>query len=344
MKDIAVQAGCSVNAVSLALRNDRQISEKLKARIHEIAKDLGYQRNHAVGEVMTQMRLRGAKGTGTTLALMNANINSNALKDHPTVPTYTKGCTERANSLGYNLDTFWLYDEKIKGERLKDILISRGIRGVLLVGMMKQNRLPESFMPVIKALPCVLTGVRSRQPSLSFAAADHYMLTLRALENVIKKGYKRPALVLDRDIESLVEGRFSAGFQRGQENLPIEDRIPPFYDVKEAMSNPDIFKKWLESNKPDIIFTLYNNVLEWVRDCGYRVPEDIGLAQIDWRESEPDWAGMNQHSNIIGQAAVEMLISMIHHGEKGIPEFPRATLIGSTWVDGKTLIDKTEAT
>ena len=35
-------------------------------------------------------------------------------------------------------------------------------------------------------------------------------------------------------------------------------------------------------------------------------------------------------------AAVDMLIGMIQHNQTGLPAFPHATLIGSTWVDGET--------
>ncbi len=46
---------------------------------------------------------------------------------------------------------------------------------------------------------------------------------------------------------------------------------------------------------------------------------------------------MDQHNDIVGEAAVEMLIGMIHRGESGIPLFPRATLLGSNWVNGTTV-------
>jgi hypothetical protein len=34
---------------------------------------------------------------------------------------------------------------------------------------------------------------------------------------------------------------------------------------------------------------------------------------------------------------VDMLVSMVHYHERGVPEHPRATLIGSHWVDGGTV-------
>jgi LacI family transcriptional regulator len=49
---------------------------------------------------------------------------------------------------------------------------------------------------------------------------------------------------------------------------------------------------------------------------------------------------MDQHNSIVGEAAVDMLVSMLHSGEPCPPPFPRATLIGGTWVDGKTVTKK----
>jgi hypothetical protein len=46
---------------------------------------------------------------------------------------------------------------------------------------------------------------------------------------------------------------------------------------------------------------------------------------------------MDQRNDLVGEAAVDMIISMIHSGERGIPITPRATLIGSTWVEGTTV-------
>jgi LacI family transcriptional regulator len=246
------------------------------------------------------------------------------------------GCRRRATELGYPLDTFWLFEPGMDADRWIHILETRGIRGIVLIGFMKQNRIPDSFLPVIERFPTVVTGVRTRDPALSFSCVDHHILIVRAFEQALAMGYRRPGLVLDATIDELVEHRFSAGYRCAQEAVPRHRRLRPFLEVEEARKDPSRFMDWFTAQKPDVIFTLYTVVRDWLSDLSIRIPEDIGLIQLEWREKEPGWAGMNQHNDISGEAAVDMLIGMIHRGEPSIKEFPRATLIGPTWVDGTT--------
>ena len=72
----------------------------------------------------------------------------------------------------------------------------------------------------------------------------------------------------------------------------------------------------------------------WINDLGLRVPEDIGLIQYEWRADHRDWSGMDQRNDLVGEAATDMIISRVHHNERGVPEQARATMIGARWVDG----------
>jgi LacI family transcriptional regulator len=337
MSDIGLQAGVSKNTVSLALRNDPQIPESTRRRIQGIAAALGYQRNPVVAQLMAQLRSDAFSGSKATLALINAHTDLDAFNNHPTIPTYVSGCKSRAAHLGYGLDPFWLHDPDLNGERLNRIFKARGIRGIVVVGLMNSNRLPERFSQTWENYPCVVTGVRTRQPALSFACTDHHIIALRAFEKAVELGYRRPGLVLDETIDHLVEGRFTAGYRIGQNALPRKDRLNPFYQVLAAKTNPLLFRRWLDKEKPDVIFTLYNSVRAALESFGYRIPDDIGLIQLEHRDDRPEWAGMNQHNGHAGEAAVDMVIGMMHSGESGVPSFPRATLIGGTWVDGKTV-------
>jgi len=337
MADVAAQAGVSKNAVSLALRNSPQISEATRKKILSIARRMKYRKNATVAQLMAQMRRSREPRFQSTLALLNANPDRRAFTEHPTIPAYVEGCKRRALQLGYTLDEFWLHEPALDGGRLNKILRARAIQGVIVVGLMRENRLPEKFLPTWREFPVVVTGVRTQEPALSFAATDHHMLAVGAFRRAIELGYRRPALVLDPVIDRLVDGRFSAGIRTAQQEVEARHRTRPFFAEGDTPADEGLFRRWLATERPDVILTLYNAVRRWLGQLRIVAPRDIGLIQLEWRKHSPDWAGMNQHNDVVGEAALEMVIGMIHNSERGIPAFPRATLVGSTWVDGSTV-------
>lgn len=193
------------------------------------------------------------------------------------------------------------------------------------------------FRPVWETYPTVVTGVRTHDPALPFACADHHKLVMRAFEQARDLGYRRPALVLDRVIDRLVEGRFGSGFHAAETAHRWRGRAGAFFFDGRAGAAGREFEAWYARQRPDVILTIYNGVRSWLREMRVQVPRDVGLIQPEWRAAHPEWAGMNQRNDVAGEAAVEMVISMIQNGYAGLPDFPRATLIGSTWVPGWTL-------
>lgn len=334
LADIARATGLSKNAVSLALRGDAQIPETTRVRVRRAADKLGYEPNALVSHLMAQLGASRTRRFRAKLALVNANRDRDAFRLHPTIPTYVAGCEARAAKLGYGFDRFWLHDPALTAERFARILTARGIKGVVLVGLMDTNRLPEALRPIWERWPTVVTGVRTRDPALAFASVDHHELVLTAFEQVRALGYRRPGLVLDDVIDRLVERRFSAGYLTAQRELLEADRLPIFGQVPRDDVPPPEFRVWLDRFRPDVLFTLYNSVLSWLAACRRAVPAEIGVVQLEWRASRPEIAGMNQHNFVAGEAAVDMVVNQLHHGEVGVPEFPRATLVGATWVAG----------
>jgi LacI family transcriptional regulator len=154
---------------------------------------------------------------------------------------------------------------------------------------------------------------------------------------VLALGYKRPALVLSHTVDHLVEGRFSAGMWFGQQALPTAQRVPTFDKADGSDICFQRFKKWLERHKPDVILTLHRDIKIWLEDLGYKIPRDIGLVDLEHNPSAQEWAAMEQRNDLSGEAAVDMLISMLYNNESGIPESPRATLGSSHWVPGVTV-------
>lgn len=337
MSMIAAEAGCSKNTVSLALRGSPQLPESTRAQIRQIAERLGYRTNPIVSHLMAQLRSTQTAGFQAKLALVNAHRDPKAFSTHATIPAYVEGCERRAQRLGYSFDRFWLHDPKLKAESWIRVLRTRAIKGIIIVGMMDQNRLPPHLLPVWESFPCVVTGVRTREPALSFSCVDHHDLVIQAFERALALGYQRPALVVEERIDRLVEGRFSGAMLTAQQGLPRLRRVPAFMEIDHARSKPSLFHDWFARHRPDVLLSLYNIVYPWLEERGLRVPKDVGVIQLEWRASHAEISGMNQHNDAVGEAAVDMVVSQIHHNESGIPAFPRATLIGASWVDGESV-------
>ncbi len=337
LRSIAEIAGCSKNTVSLALRNDPQLPLHTRERIRKTAEKMGYQPDAVFSHLMAQLRLGQTAGFKAKLALVNAHRDPDALRTHPTIQTYVAGCANQANRLGYSFDNFWLHDSDLTASRWTRILNTRAIKGLIVVGLMHDNHLPEHLRAVWDQFPTVVTGVRTRKPALPFSCVDHFNLIRSAFEKAIDLGYHRPGLVIDEAIDRLVERRFSAGMLASQEDLREKNRIPPFMGAQESQTKLPAFHQWFGRHKPDVIFTLYNDLVHWLKATDISVPRDVGIIQLDWCASHPQFAGMNQHNEVTGAAAVDMIVEQIHHNQKGLPAVSRARLIGSNWMDGPSV-------
>lgn len=337
MAQIAAEAGVSKNTVSLALRGDRQVTAETRERIERVADKLGYQRNPLMSHLMAVLRQQHPVSYRCNLALINAHRDQHAFTRNHTVPTYVEGCERRARVRGFRFDEFWLHDPNLTGPRLDRILRTRGIRGLIIIGLFHDQHLPDTFREIWERYPAVVTGVRTTNPPLPFACVDHHEAVFAAMENVRRLGYRRPGLVLHERIDKLVDGRFIGAYKVCQESMSDRYVVPPFTSTGDDIPRLQSFQNWLENHQPDVILTLHTDVADWLKRLNRRVPEDIGLVQLELHRNCTGWAGINQHNDIAGEAAVDMVATLMQTNQFGSTVPPRATIIGGVWVEGKTV-------
>jgi LacI family fructose operon transcriptional repressor len=150
-------------------------------------------------------------------------------------------------------------------------------------------------------------------------------------------GKVRPGLVLSPAIDTILEGRFSAGFLQSQtataESLPkIADRIWWFQSGEQSS-----FLTWLARTKPDSLLTTHLEIAPWLKNSKTPLP---ALAHLDWDPSMTGWAGMNQNNETVGANGVDLLSSHLMRGEIGIPPSAKVLQVESQWVDGDSLNPK----
>ncbi len=337
LQHIADAAGVGKSTVSLALRNDPRLLEETRQRIQVIAEKLGYRANPTVAALMAQLRASRTQKFQATLGLINASGERDKLSEFQTFRDWVAGSTLRGNQLGYSLDEFWLWEPDIDAKRLATILNSRGIRGLIITGVLENGLLPTAFSPIWTQFACVVVGVRTTRPKLHCASNDQYATSLDSFNEAISLGYRRPGLVIERKVDENLNGRFSAGFFMGQLQLPKSERIPSLDFNREA---PEAFANWFREHQPDVIITLHAELKDWLSATKVDVPGEVGLIHLDRTADLPEWAGMNQNNEHVGVAALDMLVGALHRSEFGIPSFAKSMMIESDWVPGATIRGK----
>ncbi|HEY2082772.1 MAG TPA: substrate-binding domain-containing protein, partial [Verrucomicrobiae bacterium] len=112
--------------------------------------------------------------------------------------------------------------------------------------------------------------------------------------------------------------------------------VSPFLVSDEDWTETN-FRKWLDRAKPDVVIGHHLYMEEWLQNSNRRVPEDIGLVNVDCPSRIGPASGIYENAPEIGEAAADSLVAILHRNERGVPILPRTVLIQGVWVDGETV-------
>ena len=214
--------------------------------------------------------------------------------------------------------------------RLSDILWTRGIQGVLLP--------PQPHLTTIdlhwQRFSAVTFGHTLVQPRLHLVSNHEYRTMNALFAELFQRGYGRVGLVELRDHDERVDHNWLAAYLVEQQSLRRKDRLAPLLLPE---WDRQTFLAWTRQHKPDVIVTKLPEVLSCLRREGFRVAEDIGVAFHSLDENSKGLTGMRKNARQIGVMAMDLLIDMIHRGERGVPVRPSLLMVEGSWVEGKTL-------
>jgi len=246
---------------------------------------------------------------------------------------YWQGAVAEADRCGYRLEEFYL-DENMPPQRLEKILLARNAPGILIPPWW-QGKYPDWGDFRWERFCVVCFGHTIHSPRVHLVTADQFYDSVLAYENIRNNGYQRIGMVTI--VPAGKRLRFLAGYLSAQSQDGTGVPLPPllFPDAPGEESQSKLVA-WLKKTKPDAILTDQVPLRGMLARAGYLVPQDIGLATTSVMDAGVD-AGIYQNSNEIGRAAIQLLISLIHHNERGIPRVRREVLVEGDWVDGGTL-------
>lgn len=335
-REIARRAGVSLSAVSLALRNSPKISGATISRIKALAEELGYMKDPKLTQLMTHLRTPRINRQTSTLAVLIPEIKGSELQQYFPIRTILEGIRGDARSLGFNVNTFLLEDLNYSPERLRTILISRGIQGIIVLPFRSGvGRIEFDF----SGFSTATAGYSIIEPRLDRACPNYLQMMDELLENHYNLGYERPGLVMTYSRGGIGYKLFTSSYLFYQSIIPASKRIPILQ--KEMISDRNL-ENWINTYQPDSIISagsVYNQLVK----LGYDIPRDFGFASIDLSEPPQNACGVNHRYRLIGAETVSLVANALNLNRTGIPENPRVVLVDSHHIQGFSLPKKGRA-
>jgi len=335
LRDIARRLEVSHTTISRALKNDLEISKEMRERVQAAAREMGYKPDPMLHALAYYRREKRQVPIAAEMAWINHWPQPEKLRSFKEFNLYWQGAFAEAERCGFRLEEF-VFEKGMTLARLEKILRARNIRGILLP---PRRDLTPDYNDFDWGDFCIVRfGYSISYPPAHLVSSDQLTDGLIAFENIWKNGYRRIGLVTSHKMHT----RFGAGFMFSQLKWCPELRLPAL-QLKQERRDEDkvLLKAWLKANRPDAILTDVSELRGLLQDIGCKVPQDIGLAALSVLDGNAD-AGINQNSYEIGRAAVQLLISLINHNERGVPKICRELLVEGQWVNGSTLPRKSE--
>lgn len=332
IRDIAERAGVHFSTVSLALRNSPKLRPEVCKQIRALADELGYVPDPAMTALTAYRNSIRPVHYQATLAWVNNWPVQAELRRIRTFELYFQGALERAGQLGYRIDELWLHAPGMTPASAHAILKARNITGLLLA--------PQPFAHTPLGLD--LSGFSplafgySLQPSNLHVVTNHqYQSASLLMRSLSEIGYRRIGLFLRSDWDEKVNGSYLSGLLFMQHHAPAADRVPPLL-TKDGLEAE--FIAWFKFHKPDVVVVVDRAVRGWIeKKLKLRIPEDVGLANLNVDPTDPWQAGISQNDRLIGATAVDFLAGMLQRNERGVPATPIRTLVEGVWKNGHSV-------
>jgi LacI family transcriptional regulator len=334
LRDIAKDAGVHFTTVGLALRNDPRVTPATAARVQASARKLGYAHD-AMLSALSLYRHRNSQRFAGVIAYV-VTYSPEQLKANLTEQVVVAATTAHALAHNFRLESFQIDAPEMTAERLSKLLRARGIQGMILA-----PRLPtpgpipniewEHFSPV--AMGFSITNLTVHR------VCPYHTHNVRVcLRQMRAHGYRRIGLILPREIYERNRGHVLGAYAAEQYLLPETERVTPLF-VPNAQITKATVGQWLRDQQLDgvILSSMPLEIMGFIRELGYRVPDQLGVALICLYGQTEHFAGIDEHVDQLGEGAVDAVIAMIGRNEKGLPAHPHYTLIEGSWVERPTV-------
>lgn len=258
------------------------------------------------------------------------------LKHYPNLTPTVEGIKSMAKVFNFGLE---MPDDINAGgdpQASARILKTRNVRGlILLPGNPQVYNVPEHLNDfTLVGIGNAVQGPLRRRVALHFE--DAYFQTF---EQLAKRGYQRPGIILRAERDPKYEMRFLGAHEHYCHRKGSFTYFPPF-DVGGAELNcsKKQFQTWLKKNKPDVIYSPYISVYQYLTDnLGVSIPEDMGYVNSMTDPRMPEISGPSGPMQHLGSEAVAALHNELMNPIKTGEAIQTRIFLKTRWQEGATL-------
>ncbi|MCL3862329.1 LacI family DNA-binding transcriptional regulator [Actinotalea sp. K2] len=305
--DIAAQAGVSAGAVSYALNGRPGVSEATRARVLQVAAEVGWTPNSAA---------RALTGAGSATVGMVITRPASVLGVEPFFMSFVSGIEEVLSERGFalllqvtpyldrELETYrrWWSERRVDGVFVVDIRVADD-----RIGLLTELR-----------LPAVVVGDPEHAGSLPSVWSDDVRAVEEAVRHLAELGHRRLARV--GGLENLVHTRLRAeAFDRVAQELGLDAAVQVSTDYT-LDGGTAATRALLTSSDPPTAVVFDNDLMALgamhvAGELGLRVPQDLSILAWDdsplCRLTSPPLSAMSRDVAEYGRAAAVLLLATL---------------------------------
>lgn len=305
IKDIAKKAGVSASVVSRALNNKYGVSEKTRAKIIRIARELEYYPNVLARSLVT----RKTETIGVVIADISEPFYSRIIKGMYTV----------ADRVGYTLLFSNSYESLEKTNILHKMVDSERVDGLVIIG--SNIRETDFVLNLLKErIPFVLVERRLEDPTVNCLWVENEEGARQATDYLIEKGHTRIAHISGtQDIQVAIDRL--AGYKRAlaDANIPFNPefvRTGNFLHEGGYRATKELLQM---ASRPTAIFagndTMAYGALQAISEFGLAIPDEIAVIGFDDLEfsvlTNPPLTTIHQPRFEMGKKAIDILLQLL---------------------------------
>ena len=306
INDIARQSGVSLSTVSLVLNDKPGVSQETRARVLEIAGELGY-----------PLKLPGVQGKSSPLTTIGMIVKTDPDIPPQANPFYSKvivGIEDACRRNGINLLFATLpVDEYNRPIEAPQLLYHENVDGLLMVGTFLDETF--TYRSGAPSTPIVLVDGYSTTESYDTVISDNFRAAYQAVQHLIDQGHRHIGL-LGGDANgypSLIERR--NGYLRALKENEIDEVYTSNFNINKSKGYDETVRLLKEHPEVTALFCVNDDVgstaIRAAQDLGKQTPEEISIIGYDdtyiAANTHPALTTMHVDTVAMGRAAVHLL-------------------------------------